>query len=343
LMYDVLDHQKLVEGKVTIQPAPANINDLLQDVYSSYQFEAVNKNLSFNLRVDDVLKQNMFMTDALRLSQVVTNLVVNAIKYTEKGSVEITAAVMQEDDHWLHVRVIDTGVGILPENIEKINDRFFQERAELSGRYGGYGLGLSIVKQIVALFGGTLEAQSTKGRGSEFHVRIPVIPVKASTPAEVKITQSLPLLKNTYRVLHIEDDLSTLELIQSGFAGSTIQLVQLSHLDEIEEFLIENTPALVISDCMLGDKMLNDTLRHWMDSDRITCPVVLVSALEPTVMKAVSARYFQKPFELSSLVNLVYVLLGAGEYTAPDLSNLYSSYDGHVARVSKVLKLLEDE
>src|SRR5690606_14139195 len=119
--------------------------------------------------------------DPLRLSQIVVNLVVNAIKYTEQGKVTLVANIISGDPSLLEIKVSDTGVGILDENLSKINDRFFREQDELSGRYGGYGLGLSIVRQLIALFGGELQAQSTKGKGSEFSIRIPVIPSVSQT------------------------------------------------------------------------------------------------------------------------------------------------------------------
>ena len=146
LVYDVLDHQKLVEGKVTIDHKPIDIAKLLEDIHSSYKFEAVQKGLAFKCDISEDLRHKEFQTDPLRLSQIVINLVVNAIKYTDRGHVTMEASLKEQSGvTQLDIVVSDTGVGILPENLERINDRFFRERDELSGRYGGYGLGLSIV------------------------------------------------------------------------------------------------------------------------------------------------------------------------------------------------------
>src|SRR5690606_4047508 len=175
LVYDVLDHQKLIKGKVLINYEPTNIAGVLNDIYSNYQFEALQKGEKFNLKVDDKLNEELYLTDDLRLTQVITNLVVNAIKYTNEGSINIFAKIVNEKDNKLKISVKDTGIGILPENLNKINDRFFREKEDLSGRYGGYGLGLSIVKQLTALFKGELTAISKKNEGSEFIITIPLL------------------------------------------------------------------------------------------------------------------------------------------------------------------------
>jgi len=179
LVYDVLDHQKLLERKVQIVNRPTDIGELLRDIHSSYEFEALQKGLSFRLNLDKKLDGHRYETDSLRLSQIVTNLVVNAIKYTKKGNIEIIADIESGNVPILNLKIKDTGIGILPENIAKINERFFREEEDLSGRYGGYGLGLSIVKQLTELFGGTLKAVSKKGKGSEFQVTIPLLQISS--------------------------------------------------------------------------------------------------------------------------------------------------------------------
>src|SRR5690606_33682598 len=135
LVYDVLDHRKLVKGKVSITYEPTNIGELLNDIYSSYQYEAVQKGVKFNLKIENKLNEEMFLTDYLRLSQIITNLVINSIKYTNEGSINILAKIVNGKDQQLKIIVKDTGIGILPENLNKINDRFFREKEDISGRY----------------------------------------------------------------------------------------------------------------------------------------------------------------------------------------------------------------
>jgi len=343
LVYDVLDHKKLTEGKVHIAHEPTNIEDLLKDIYATYQYEAIQKGLTFSLNVDEKLKSQSFLTDPLRLSQIVINLVVNAIKYTQEGTIRLSSKLIDEKAPLLEIKVTDTGIGILPENIDKINDRFFREKDDLSGRYGSYGLGLSIVKQLTILFGGTLKALSEKGKGSEFCVKVPVI---AALKTEKKVVDKpivYPKLKKHYKIVHIEDDLSTLELISYIFDEDNIQLIQLNKWHLVIESINQNEPDMIISDLMLENENLSPKLLDWISTKKVTCPILLVSATEPEMMSAISALYFQKPFNIDHLKDTVYKLLGSHEFSAPNFSSIYSNYDYNASKIIKVLKLLEEE
>ena len=345
LVYDVLDHQKLVEGKVQIQLEPTNIAELLKDIHATYLYEAVQKGLTFNLSMDGKLEGGLFQTDALRLTQIVTNLVVNAIKYTKKGVISLAANIDGPENQMLLIRVSDSGVGVLPENLNRINDRFFMEKNDLSGRYGSYGLGLSIVKQLTSLFGGTLKASSQKGKGSEFLISIPTIPAATQKLAKPVPTSSLPLpkLSGHYNVLHIEDDASTNELIKHILNSDNITLLQTKSLDEALKSIIEGTPDLIISDLMLENEKINTRLDQWIKTKKINSPLIIVSALDTTEAKTKFNEYFQKPFQIDQFKDAVYKILGSNEFKAPDFSNIHYNYDHDAHKIDKVLKLLEKE
>src|SRR5690606_2660704 len=299
LVYDVLDHQKLVKGKVSITYEPTNIGELLRDIYSSYQYEAVQKGIKFNLKIDEKLNEEMYLTDYLRLSQVITNLVVNAIKYTNEGSINLYAKIVNEKGQQLKIVVKDTGIGILPENLSKINDRFFREKEDLSGRYGGYGLGLSIVKQLTALFKGELMAVSKKNAGSEFTVMIPLLKAQQGKNKNKSISNSnvTLALSGNYQIVHIEDDLTTQELVKFVINDKNIKLNQFNNINKALEHIKASKPDLIISDLMLEHVNLQSTLTSLLKPEKIDCPLLIVSALEPEQMKNISRLYFQKPFE----------------------------------------------
>ncbi len=345
LVYDVLDHQKLLERKVQIVFTPTDIGELLRDIHSSYAFEALQKGLSFRLNLGESLDGHRFETDPLRLSQIVTNLVVNAIKYTQKGNIDLIAGIGSGNVPVLELKIKDTGIGILPENIAKINERFFREEEVLSGRYGGYGLGLSIVKQLTELFGGTLKAVSKKGKGSEFQVTIPLIPTSVPKIKHNVLAKQhlLPRLSNSYQVLYVEDDASTVELMKYILDDEKIVLQHTDTLDDVLESMATSPPNLIISDLMLEDKNLISVLKEWVETKKNACPLILVSALEPETMEQISPLYFQKPFDIQSLKDCVYRVLGANEFNTPDFSNIYRNYDNDPAKVYKVLTLLQEE
>ena len=345
LIYDVLDHQKLLERKVQIVNRPTNIAVLLKDIHSSYEFEALQKGLVFSLDLEKDLEEQLFETDLLRLSQIVTNLVVNAVKYTQRGQINLTAKILPGEVRLLEIRLKDTGVGILPENIAKINERFFREEEGLSGRYGGYGLGLSIVKQLVELFGGSIKAKSEKGVGSEFCVTIPVKVAEVTKSRYNTPTMEYfrPRLHHRYKVLFIEDDLSTVELMKHILADEKIELNQYDKLDDITKSINDGPPDLIISDLMLADENLLQILKKWKVAKKINCPLILVSALEPEIMNRLSTINFQKPFDIEALKDCVYCILGSKEINAPDFSNIYSNYDADAFKMVEVLKLLQSE
>ena len=345
LVYDVLDHQKLVEGKLQIELEPTNIAELLSDIHSTYLYEAVQKGLTFNLKIDDKLKTGLFQTDALRLTQIVTNLVVNAIKYTKKGTIDLSASINGTESQVLNIKVNDTGVGVLPKNLNKINDRFFMEKNDLSGRYGSYGLGLSIVKQLTTLFGGTLRASSQKDIGSEFWISLPTLStssLKMQKPLPLS-TFPLPQLSGQYSILHIEDDPSTSELINYVLKSGNITLLQTNSLEGALKIIIADSPDLVISDLMLENEKIQDELNDWIKTKKINCPIIIVSALDPMEERNIKSEYFQKPFQIERFKDSVYKILGSNEFESPDFSSIYKNYDNDAHKIDKVLKLLETE
>jgi len=345
LVYDVLDHQKLIEGKLQILLEPTNIAELLKDIHATYLYEAVQKGLTFTLSIDNKLESRLYHTDALRLTQIVTNLVINAIKYTKEGQIELQASINNTAPPLLEIRVKDTGVGVLPKNLNKINDRFFMEKNDLSGRYGSYGLGLSIVKQLTTLFGGTLRASSQKDAGSEFIVSLPLLPIpnSAATETPPPLAPSFPTFGQAYKVLHIEDDASTSELIKHLLNSSNVSLLQTNSLDEALAMINSHSPKLIISDLMLDNQKIHSTLQQWITTKIINCPLMIVSALEPLENHVLGNLYFQKPFDIGYFKDAVYKILGSNEFQCPDFQNIYSSYDHDPTKIVKVLKLLEEE
>ncbi|WP_242082583.1 ATP-binding protein [Aestuariivivens sediminis] len=342
LVYDVLEHKKLVEGTLHMEYQPTNIAQLLKDIYASYQYDAITKGLAFNIELNQELEENMFQTDPLRLSQMITNLVVNALKFTSEGEVTLWAKINHTTPKELEIKVVDTGIGILPENMDKINNRYFQENQDLSGRYGGYGLGLSIVKQLATLFGGYLRVDSKKGTGSIFRVTLPIVPAESVKVTEEPLakTDEVPLFHKVYKILHIEDDMPTRELIKHVFPYQFIELKQVSKLHDAARYLDKTKPDLVLSDLLLNDVNLKPELEEWKRSKKMTCPVILISALEPEVMQHITPIYFQKPFQVDELKDYTFKILGANEFSIPNFSNVYSNYDNNKEKIVRVINLL---
>jgi signal transduction histidine kinase len=169
LINDVLDLSKIEAGQLTLAPVDYSMRELVLDVVSATEALAAEKKLA--LEVDAPADLPRGRGDERRLTQVLMNLVSNAIKFTEAGSVRIRAKV--EDSSFV-VAVTDTGVGIAPEDRERIFEEFQQVDTSSTRRKGGTGLGLAIAKRIVELHGGRIWVESTPGQGSTFAFTLPL-------------------------------------------------------------------------------------------------------------------------------------------------------------------------
>lgn len=171
LVNDILDLSKLEAQRLTLMPAPVHLHALVQSVLSDLQSLARGKALT--LETDLALADPMVINDERRLRQILTNLVSNAIKFSDQGYVRITTATPAENPDALTLTVADTGIGISPDQRPHIFEAFRQGDQTLSRRRPGTGLGLAIVQSLVTIMGGTITVDSQPGQGSTFTVTIP--------------------------------------------------------------------------------------------------------------------------------------------------------------------------
>jgi signal transduction histidine kinase len=170
LVNDVLDFAKLEAGRVEVALDEMAVEPFLNGILAQFRDQATTKGLELILRMDSGVP-DIFRTDPHRARQVVTNLISNALKFTHAGCITLTVRPMGNGD--LMIAVSDTGVGIAPDRLESVFDRFVQADSSISRKFGGTGLGLSISRRLAELMGGTLEVASTLGAGSTFTLRLP--------------------------------------------------------------------------------------------------------------------------------------------------------------------------
>jgi len=176
IINDVLDISKIETGQVVIHTSELNVNKMLRGVKSMFEHNANNKKnrLTLSLHLPD--SHSYMITDEGKVTQVVTNLVSNAIKFTDNGTIEVGYQVKGEQvEFW----VSDTGIGISPEDQAIVFDRFRQVDSSPKKNYGGTGLGLSICKAYVEMLGGEIGVQSQEGKGSRFYFTLHFIPVQS--------------------------------------------------------------------------------------------------------------------------------------------------------------------
>ncbi len=173
IINDILDFSKIEAGLLVIDPVTFNLKEQLSRIMNSLEFKANEKFIELIFNYDEKIFPYQY-SDATRISQVLTNLVNNAIKFTEIGSVEMGCRLIDEDNesNIILFWVKDTGIGIEEKNAERIFESFQQEDPGTYGKFGGTGLGLSISKQIVEKLGGEIKVKSSKGQGSAFSFQL---------------------------------------------------------------------------------------------------------------------------------------------------------------------------
>ncbi|MBL8333344.1 MAG: response regulator [Rubrivivax sp.] len=185
LVNDVLDLSRIDAGHFELQPVEFDPRRLATEVLALLQERADAQNLQLELELDPALPAAL-SADATRLRQVLLNLVGNALKFTERGHVRVRLGGAAEGGVYrLDLRVEDTGIGIPPEAMPTLFDRFTQADATAARRRGGSGLGLAITREVVQRMGGQIGVQSEPGRGSTFTVTLPCVAVTAAPPAPV--------------------------------------------------------------------------------------------------------------------------------------------------------------
>lgn len=169
LVNDILDFNKIEIGKMALENKRLDIRALLKDIVASMRFKIGEKQIKLGFKVDDNVPE-LVRGDKTRVYQILVNLINNAIKFTDEGAVEVLVGLKPETDNKvsLSFKVIDTGIGIPEDKLDAIFEPFTQAESNTSRKYGGSGLGLSITKRLVNLFGGDIKVESTLGVGTQF-------------------------------------------------------------------------------------------------------------------------------------------------------------------------------
>lgn len=173
IINDILDLTKMETGNVQLETIPFSIKTLVSDVINSLQMNVVARNNKLELSCDENIPQYV-KGDKTRLYQVLMNLLGNAIKFTQDGTIVLEVKMLSEekDRVLLHFEVRDTGIGIAQEKLAYIFQPFIQARTDISRKYGGTGLGLTITKKMLELYGSDIQVESVEGKGTVFHFNI---------------------------------------------------------------------------------------------------------------------------------------------------------------------------
>ena len=324
IINDILDLSKIQVGRMIMEIVQFDLGDVLRDVHNLLKDQALDKGLLLTFQVSDGVPDHL-QGDPYRLSQILFNLLGNAVKFTEWGSVSLLVETVEDRDvdTLLRFQVIDTGIGISPDYQRQIFQAFSQEDASISRRFGGTGLGLAITRQLVEIMGGQFGLTSVPGQGSTFWFTVPYGKQRAgdqqAVAAWLASRQSLMPDDSQFKghVLLVEDN-----LVNQDVAVAILELfgcqvtVADNGLQAIELLQQAATPFdLVLMDCEMPIQDGFETtkrLRNWeAQSERSATPVVALTAhvLQESRQQCSAAGmdgYLGKPFSLSGLGSILH-------------------------------------
>lgn len=307
IVNEVLDYSRIISGKFKFQREVFCVNNQIEEVISIMRPQAEKKSLL--LKLDNRLEQQTFVWgDAFRLKQILINLLGNAVKFTDEGTVSLEVSCKnKEGGLGFCFKVEDTGHGISPENIEKIFNEFEQEGDAASNNPSGTGLGLSIVKALIEGQGGSIEVKSEPGKGSCFAVRLRY---KAATKPEVKSNEHAAAISSTGKVWVVDDDRFILQLCSSVFDKYGIKHSGFNAPAEVLAEPWDNQVRLVLLDMRMPGmtgvelcKILKAKLPEYVKIYALTAQVL------PEEQKSILGQGFDgllpKPFREEDLLALV--------------------------------------
>ena len=301
LVNDLLDVAKVEAGKVDIKPAPFAIADLFGALRGMLRTlvhgDAVE--LRFSLS-DDVLQ---IVSDEGKVSQILRNLISNALKFTERGHVHVSAS---KEGEYILFRVEDTGIGIAIEDQERVFEEFMQVEGEIQSRVRGTGLGLPLARRLAELLGGTLQLRSAPGVGSTFSAILPLRFERAADP----ILQPLAPSPDAPVVLIVEDNTETRFIHQTSLKASHLALQMARSLDEAKLLMIARMPDAIVLDRMLDGVDALPFLKELRDTG-YKGKVVAVSVIDDAASAhtAGADAFIAKPIPPGALADTIARLL----------------------------------
>lgn len=315
IVNDTLDIQKIEAGKMVLESAPFNLRQVLQEALEFMEKQAVEKDVKFVFEYAETMPL-YFMGDSVRLQQIIMNLLDNANKFTERGRVVLRAAYNQGH---VEVAVEDTGIGISKEKQQAVFDSFTQEDTSTTRKFGGTGLGLTIVKKLVDQMNGTIRIESEKHKGTTFFMSIPMNESGAVSHEEEEL---LDEAQKDYRILLVEDTPMNQELTQIMLekAGYKMDLAENGQI--AVDMLKDKKYDLVLMDIempVMDGFTATKYIRTELGYSNLDLPIVGITAHAMTekvkdFFEAGMDDFLIKPIKSKDLIKTIKTHLNDGSY-----------------------------
>jgi two-component system, sensor histidine kinase SagS len=330
---DILDFSKIEAGKLDIECIEFNINTIIENIISAMSVGMKEKSLIFRVFTSSSVPKTMY-GDPLRISQILLNICSNAFKFTEKGSVQIYFNYENKnDEEFIHVSIDDTGIGLSQKQIDNIFQSFTQADGTTSRKYGGTGLGLTIVKQLTELMDGSISVSSEEGQGSSFKVRL-----KIKSETEKRALKQIN--SNNFEWYHlttkpdlfINNEIFTdLKLDYNKIQWSDLEAIEINNKDN--QVIIIDTPELDIlnKNKKLIQSLMKQNIRFLFVTD------MQPNSIPDTINKSFNTPALCHPFSPQQFNDFFSNLLGnkQTEKTPEEVSTNTNEilYQGHILLV----------
>ncbi|MGZ5190584.1 MAG: ATP-binding protein, partial [Flavisolibacter sp.] len=312
LVNDILDLSKIEAGMMHLEESRFSLRSMVSSVGAMFIEKIKEKHLDFSVHIDKDVP-DILCGDAVRLTQILVNLLSNAVKFTEHGDIEVNIVLLETSEKNAKIKIIikDTGIGIAKDKQESIFERFQQAEAQTTRRYGGSGLGLSIVKQLVELQDGIIHLVSTSGKGSEFTVELQYkLPDMAQMYYEALAEQEEQVPLQKIKVLIAEDNMMNQQLVRHLMKSWSIDHTIVHNGKEAVDALQKNPFSIVLMDIQMPEMdgyTATSVIRNEMHMD---VPIIAMTAHAMVGEKEKCLQlgmndYVSKPIKETVLYNII--------------------------------------
>ena len=355
IINDILDLSKIESGKYTSEKISFNLYDLLSNIRDISLFKAKEKNIKFNIEYSKEKLPKFILGDEVRIKQIIINLVGNALKFTDSGSVKLILETISNNDSKTNIKfsVIDTGIGISKEALNNVFKRFTQADISTTRKYGGTGLGLTICEKLLSIMGSKLEVISIKGKGSEFFFELSVeIPDNMKTKNNIISNFSdVKKLKNI-KILVAEDNSLNQKLIAAILNQKEINYTITNNGEETINMLSNESFDLILMDGQMPvmDGLEATNIIRNSDNEYKNIPIIALtaSALIGDRQKFLDAGmndYISKPIDIVELFEKISLYTNKNEFQSSKQSIENSNENNKIRKnnTSSIINLSDFE
>lgn len=341
LVDDILDYRQIIDHKINLSPAWIDLESFVHNLGKSHAFAAVQKGIKLDVKVHESLESMQILLDKVRITQILQNLISNAIKFTPKGG-EVILDISKIDNNIIHIEIQDTGKGISESEISLIIKRYAQ--SETLDAIDGYGIGLHIVVLLLDLMNAELKIESELGKGSSFSFDLETSFKAVENSERPQMGKDSKYKIPHVNILVLEDDQQIIALYQhhlSSFGHSFKSIASIEELKDVKKASVQ----ILISDFRIDHESIADYQQELLDCLDTEFLFYLITANKPegiTDLKEVD-RVIQKPFSGSKLHQQIYKDWMHKNADKVNFDSLIEDYDAVEALYMKAIRLLSEE